>query len=207
MDQEINSTQLAADTQAETSDEILLVAVKLFAQKGYFNTSLGDIAEAAKLTEVSCIYQYFDNKQAIAAKIYEMIFDNLNVSVDDIRRRYQKASEQLRGIVDLFFKLTDDAPYVMDFLLNAKTGEFLPDHKPIYAMPAFIKILKIIQNGIRAGEIRNIDPTLVSAYFFGIIHNTLRLVLNGQLEKRADAYQAQTWLAAWNLIAKKSTCF
>jgi len=190
-------------TKAETQDEILLAALKLFATKGYFNTSLTDIAEAADIKNTSAIYHHFKNKQMIAAQLYANIFDSLSISVDDIRRRNQKSSEQLRGIVDLFFKLTDDVPDVMQFLLILKLNEFLPDEKPVMETAASLKIINIIQSGIKAGEIRNIDPLLVSAYFFGIINNTLRMVLSGALDKNADAYLPQTWLAAWNVIAKR----
>ena len=199
MDQEKELTQ----TKVETQDEILLATLKLFATKGYFNTSLMDIAEAASLKNTSVLYHHFKNKQMIATQLYATIFDSLSISVDDIRRRTQKSSEQLRGIVDLFFKLTDDAPDVMQFLLILKLNEFLPDEKPVMETAAYLKIIKIIQSGIKAGEIRNIDPLLVNAYFFGIINNTLRLVLSGALDKKADAYLPQTWLAAWNVIAKK----
>jgi len=190
-------------TKAETQDEILLAALKLFAIKGYFNTSLTDIAEATGIKNTSAIYHHFKNKQMIASQLYANIFDSFNISVDDIRRRNQKSSEQLRGIVDLFFKLTDDAPEIMQFLLILKLNEFLPEEKPVLETAAFVKIIKIIQSGIKSGEIRNIDPLLANAYFFGIINNTLRLVLNGALDKKADTYLSQTWLAAWNVIAKK----
>jgi AcrR family transcriptional regulator len=190
-------------TKAETQDEILLAALKLFATKGYFNTSLTDIAEAAGIKTTSAIYHHFKNKQMIAEQLYANIFDSLSISVDDIRSRSQKSSEQLRGIVDLFFKLTDDVPDVMQFLLILKLNEFLPDEKPVMETAASLKIINIIQSGIKAGEIRNIDPLLVSAYFFGIINNTLRMVLSGALDKNADAYLPQTWLAAWNVIAKR----
>jgi len=199
MDQEKEITQ----TKAETQDEILLAALKLFATKGYFNTSLTDIAEAADIKNTSAIYHHFKNKQMIAVQLYANIFDSLSISVDDIRRRNQKSSEQLRGIVDLFFKLTDDVPDVMHFLLILKLNEFLPEEKPVLETDAFVKIINIIQTGIKAEEIRNIDPLLVNAYFFGIINNTLRLVLTGVLDKKADAYLPQTWLAAWNAIARK----
>jgi len=199
MDQEKEIIQTKVDVQ----DEILQAALKLFAEKGYFNTSMLDIAEAAGLNTVSGLYQYFKNKQTIAAKLYENIFDSLNVSVDDIRRRNQKSSEQLHGIVDLLFKLTEDAPNVIRFLLILKIDEFLPEEKPVLETAAFSKIIKIIQSGIKGGEIRNIDPLIANAYFFGIINNTLRLLLAGDLDKKADAYQSQTWLAAWNVIAKK----
>ncbi|WP_459990629.1 TetR/AcrR family transcriptional regulator [Methylosoma difficile] len=199
MDQEKDNLH----SKAETQDEILLAALKLFAQKGYFNTSLLDIAEAAGIKTTSTLYQHFKSKQMIAAKLYANIIDSLNISIDDIRRRNQKPSEQLRGIVDLLFKLTDEAPYVMQFLLVLKLNEFLPDEKPLLETPPFIKINKIIQAGIRAGEIRSIDAMLVFGYFFGIINQTLKLVLSGDLDKKADAYQSQCWLAAWNAIAKK----
>ncbi|NOS74230.1 MAG: TetR/AcrR family transcriptional regulator [Methyloglobulus sp.] len=210
MEQQQEEIQAQVETQiievqdkAETRDEILLAALKLFAEKGFFNTSLTEIAEAAGVKNTSAVYHHFKNKQAIATQLFANILDSLNISIDDIRRKNQKSSEQLRGIVDLLFKLTDDAPDVMRFLLILKLDEFLPEEKPMLETPAFIKIYKIIQSGIKAGEIRSIDPMLVNAYFFGIINNTLRMVLTGALDKNADAYQSQVWLAAWNAIAKK----
>jgi AcrR family transcriptional regulator len=199
MDQEKEDTQ----TKAEAQDEILLAALKLFAEKGYFNTSLSDIAVAAGLKTTNALYQHFKNKQMIAAALYANIFDSLSISVDDIRRRSQKPSEQLRAIVDLLFKLTDEAPDVMQFLLVLNVSEILPDERPVLETPPFAKIIKIIQAGAKAGEIRNIAPQLCFAYFFGIVNTTLRMVLSGELDRKADSYQSQTWLAAWNAIAKK----
>lgn len=189
--------------KSEAPDEILLAALKLFSQKGFFNTSLTDIAKQAGLKNTSAVYPHFKNKQAIATQLYANILDSLSVSIDDIRCKNPKSSGQLRGIVDLLFKLTDDAPDIMRFLLILKLDEFLPDEKSMLESPPFIKIHKIIQSGIKAGEIRNIDPILVNAYFFGIINTTLRFKLTGMLEKAADAYQGQAWIAAWNVIAKK----
>jgi AcrR family transcriptional regulator len=189
--------------KSEAPDEILLAALKLFSLKGFFNTSLTDIAKQAGLKNTSAVYPHFKNKQAIATQLYANILESLSVSIDDIRSKNPKSSGQLRGIVDLLFKLTDDAPDIMRFLLILKLDEFLPDEKPMLESPPFIKIHKIIQSGIKAGEIRNIDPMLVNAYFFGIINTTLRFKLTGMLEKAADAYQGQAWIAAWNVIAKK----
>lgn len=200
LDLEENIEPLA---NSETQDQILLAALKLFAEKGFFNTSLTEIAEVSGVKNTGVLYQHFKNKQAIATQLYANILDSLNISIDDIRRKNQKSSEQLRGIVDLLFKLTDEAPDVIRFLLVLKLDECLPEEKPMLESPAFVKIQKIIQSGIKAGEIRNIDPWLAHTYFFGIINNTLRMVLAGILEKDADAYQSQVWLAAWNTIAKK----
>ncbi len=199
MDQEIEEIQ----TKYEVQDEILLAALKLFAEKGYFNTSLIDIKDAADIKTIGTIHHHFKTKQMIALQLRESILDSLSISIDDIKRKNEKSSEQLRAIVDLLFKLTDDAPDVMRFLLILNVNEFLPEAAPLHESAAFIKIIKIIENGIKTGEIRNITPQLGYNFFFGIIDNTLRLVLTGFLDRKADFYQSQAWLAAWNTIAKK----
>lgn len=186
-----------------TSDEVLQASLKLFAEKGYFNTSLTDIKDAVGLTSSSGVHQFFKTKQAIAQALRENILDSLSISIDDIRRRNRKASEQLREVVDLLFKLTDDAPEIIQFLLFMKAEDFLPESTPLLDTPAFIKIKRIVQNGIKEGEIRPIDPLLAYSYFFGIINHTLGMVLNKALPKTADSYQSQVWLAAWSCIARK----
>ena len=186
-----------------TQDDILLTSLKLFADKGYFNTSLTDIKDAVGIKTTSGIYQHFKNKQAIAETLLANILDSLSISIDDIRRRNRKASEQLREIIDLLFKLTDDAPEVVQFLLVVNAKEILPEEKPLVETAPFNKIRRVIQNGIKDGEIRSMDPLIAYSYFFGIIRHTLSLVLSGDLPKDADSYQSQTWLAAWGSIVKK----
>lgn len=186
-----------------SKDEILLLSLKLFAKKGFFNTSLTDIKEAADIKTSNGIYLHFKNKHAIASELYADIMDSLNISIDDIRRRNRKPSEQLRETVNLFFKLTEDAPDVMRFLFLLNFNEFLPTEKPLLETAAFIKIKKIFIIAAKEGEIRNIDPNLAYAYFFGIINTLLTMILTGGLEKSANSYQAQAWAMAWNTIAKK----
>ncbi len=189
--------------KAITQDEILLASLQLFAEKGYFNTSLTDIKDSVGIKTTSGIYQHFKNKQAIAEALFGNILDSLSISIDDIRRRNRKASEQLREIFDLLFKLTDEAPEVVKFLLLTNIKEILPEGKTLVETTPFNKIRRVIQNGIKDGEIRGIDPLVAYSYFFGIIKQTLCLVLSGDFPKQAESYQSQAWLAAWSSIAKK----
>lgn len=189
--------------KAVTEDEILLASLKLFSEKGYFNTSLTDIKDAVGIKTTSGIYQHFKNKQAIAEALYGNILDSLSISIDDIRRRNRKASEQLKEIVDLLFQLTDEAPEVIKLLLIVNIREILPEETSLLETAPFNKIKRVIQSGIKDGEIRAIEPLLAYTYFFGIIRHTLSLVLTGDLPKDADSYQSQAWLAAWNSIAKR----
>ena len=197
MDQEINKEK------DELRSDILVAALKLFAEKGYFNTSLTEIAEASGVKTSAGIYKHFKNKQEIARALYVWIIDRLNVSIDDIRRRSRKSSEQLREIVDLWFCLTDEAPEIMRFLFVLNVSEFLPDEKPLMETAPFVKILKILQNGIKSNEIKAIDAQRAYCHFFGIIENTIRQVLTGILKKKADYYEGDAWLSAWATIVKK----
>jgi AcrR family transcriptional regulator len=188
----------------ETQNEILRAALSLFVQKGYFNTSLTEIAHVAQLSQTQEIYLYFDGKQQLATELYNSVVDSLSVSIDEIRRRNKKAAEQLHSLVDLLFKLTDEAPEALRFLFEVNANEFLPaEAKPYLQTPAVNKMLKMIQLGINNGEIRSLAPMLLYSYFFGIINTTLQMILNGTLEKRSELYQSQAWLVAWNSIVKK----
>ena len=53
--------------KTDTQDAILLAALKLFAEKGYFNTSLTDIAEAAGIKTAGAIYQHFKHNNPDSA--------------------------------------------------------------------------------------------------------------------------------------------
>lgn len=195
--------KVVASKKPVTQDEVLLASLKLFSEKGYFNTSLTDIKDAVGIKTTSGIYQHFKNKQAIAETLYGNILDSLSISIDDIRRRNRKVADQLREIVDLLFKLADDAPEVIQFLLFVNIKEILPEQKTVVETAPFNKIRRVIQNGIKNGEIRSMDALVAYGYFLGIIKHTLSLVLSGDLPKTADSYQSQAWLAAWGCIAKK----
>ena len=189
--------------KAVTRDDILLASLKLFSEKGYFNTSLTDIKDAVGIKTTSGIYQHFKNKQTIAEALYDNILDSLSISIDDIRRRNRKASEQLREFVDLLFRLTDQAPEIMQFLLVVNIKEVLPEATTLIETAPFNKIRRVIQNGIKDEEIREIDPLLAYNYFFGIIRHTLCLILSGDLTEGAESYHSQAWVAAWGNIVKK----
>ncbi len=190
------------DNKTEGKDEILVAALKLFAEKGYFNTSLSDIKDQIGAKTTSPISRHFKTKQAIASELYNSILDNLNISIDDIRRRNKKVVDQLREIVDLMFTLTEEAPEIMRFLLILNTSEFLPEEKPIHESKPFQKIQRIIQAGVKSGEIRASEPPVIFSQFFGIIFQTLVMIITGTLNKKSDSYQASAWVSAWNSIAK-----
>jgi hypothetical protein len=108
---------------------------------------------------------------------------------------------QLRELVDLLFTLTDEAPEIMKFLLLIRVNEFLPEADLFLQTPAYQKINKIFQACSKTDEVQSLQPEIAYARFFGVVNQTLIMVLNGTLKNKADEYQPEAWRSAWNTIA------
>ncbi len=204
MSEEANIKQTEQNTLEQSDivskDQILLVALNLFTKKGYFNTSLSDIGSATDISSKQ-IYQHFRTKQDIAATLYHTILGSLESSIDEISRNTSKTHEQLNQIVGLMFGLADEAPEVLRFLLFLKHDEFIQDEQPQFTDGPFEKLKLIFQSGVSSGDIRKIEPLQAYAQFFGIVQLTLKLILSGSLERKAEKYQVETFRTAWNAIA------
>ncbi|HHJ38314.1 MAG: hypothetical protein AXA67_13725 [Methylothermaceae bacteria B42] len=184
----------------EPNDEILKAALKLFTQKGYFNTSVADIRREADVS-TGTIYHYFKNKEAIADALYQDIITSLNESIKEIKNKTKNSFERLRAIVELFFTLTEDAADVMGFIIMAHHQEFLPNEKPLSMSPPFLLLTEIMKEGIKAGELRRMDPVVANACFYGTTARMIQLRLENALDKPLDWYLLDTWTAIWKALS------
>ena len=193
-----NSPQV--DGKKEPKEEILKAALELFTEKGYCNTSIADIRQEANVS-TGTIYHYFKNKEAIADALFEDILQSLNDSIKEIKRKNKNAFEQLRAIVELFFTLTEDAPDVIRFIITIRHQEFLPSRPPLSLTQPFQSLTQIMQEGVNKGEIRQIDPVVASACFYGTMTRMCQLRLEGVLQKQLDWYLLDTWTVIWRALA------
>lgn len=184
----------------EPRDEIMQAALKLFTEKGYFNTSIADIRRQADVS-TSTIYHYFKNKESIADALFLDVLQSLNDSIEEIRTKTNNTFERLRAIVELFFTLAKEAPEVMRFMVCIRHHEFLLDRPPLSLSRPFQQLTRIMQEGIRAGELRRMDPVVANACFYGTIVQMVQLHLDGVLERLLDWYLLDTWTAIWRALS------
>ncbi|GAB4351938.1 MAG: TetR/AcrR family transcriptional regulator [Methylohalobius crimeensis] len=184
----------------DPQDEIMQAALKLFTDKGYFNTSIADIRQAADVS-TGTIYHYFKNKESLADALYQDILQSMNDSIGEISSKTDNAFERLRAIVELFFTLTENAPEVMRFIVSVRHQEFRADNRPMSLSEPFLRLTSIMQDGIERGELRRMDSKVASACFYGTIARMIQLRLDGGLEKSLEWYLLDTWTAIWKALS------
>jgi len=151
------------------------VANKLFSKKGFENTTTRDIAEAAGISNAS-LYYYFDSKEDLLYRIlHEAISTGLS-KIKDVERSDQSPKEKLLVFIEVFTKYYTIHPDRMK-LLGRVHNSLAPGHNKALddIRRDYVNILVGILEDLRKqGQILDIDTTICSFAFFGMVAWTYR---------------------------------
>lgn len=180
----------------KTRDLILATALHLFAERGYFATSVHDIRRAAGLSTGS-IYHHFDSKEAIARALYADLLDRMTALVAEAEAAHTSMRDKCRAIIAALFALTEEEPLTANFVLHARHREFLPEAPPICSTKPFEIMRQLIAESIDRGELRPLDPVVAGAVLFGGAIRLLQLALDGVLPRPLASYLDDVVDAGW----------
>jgi len=157
--------------------EILECAEQIFARKGYYGATIGEVADASDFS-VGSIYQYFPSKEALYDSLIQ---DRFGTFLDGLRRllRRNPASppQQLRQVIHYTLAYAEDhRPFFRIVLaemgnveigIHAKVNTFIRAKRQEY-----MKILQgIFLQGIRSGHFRLLDPFKAALALRGILNS------------------------------------
>ncbi len=152
---------LTKEEQEKRRHEIFHQVVGVFLKKGFQETSMREIAEAAGLGK-STLYDYFKTKDEILVYFFEDQLNDLTEDAQKIAKQNFTADIRLRKIMEaymeslqanknLFLKLTMEAQR-----LKMESQKQLQEKRH-----AFQDMLcELIQEGIREGVFRKVNPLL-----------------------------------------------
>ncbi|MCR2805768.1 TetR/AcrR family transcriptional regulator [Paenibacillus soyae] len=148
----------------ETINQILTVALNLFIQKGYEQTSIQDIInELGGLTK-GAIYHHFKSKEEIMQGVIDHLFKDVDEMLSGVRDDKElNGLEKLRKIsrVSLSNPAQDElAAATPNLLRNPKLLAAQIEHMIEKAIPVYIQ--PIIEQGMRDGSIRTEYPRELS---------------------------------------------
>ncbi|MBQ1417119.1 MAG: TetR/AcrR family transcriptional regulator [Selenomonas sp.] len=151
---------------------ILAAAVREFSQKGFKETSVADIMNAADLG-IGTFYNYFQSKEEILMHLLGGMVQEVDDSLKELKEARRPACEQLASACSITAKFLDENRYVLPLFLAAAEHSGLPEkageRKPM-PTPGFKHLFEsILQEGQQAGEVRNdVPPELIAEMFHSI---------------------------------------
>lgn len=184
----------------QISERIIAAALQLFTQRGYFSTSVPDMARTAQVS-VGSIYHHFKDKEDVARALFVGLMEGLQEALAKIAHDNVTAHDRCRAVMAMLFELTESNRDAMDFMLYAKHRDFLPSERPVCSSKPFETMRAFVQDGMENGEIRNMDVMVATSCLFGgairLITARLDGVLAEPLPDRLDA----VWDCAWRGVA------
>jgi len=158
-------------------EKIKEAAIKLFSQKGYSATTMRQIAQKAGLAPGS-LYNHLKRKSDLLVDIHRDFIDEVIEKTKFSEEDREPCEEKLKEIFKTFMKAIFGNKLSFKVLLEQET--FLPPvaRKEVNKNTRLLKegIKRIIEEGIKRGEIRAVDSKMATFCVFALCNYSLRWV-------------------------------
>jgi len=165
--------------------QILMAAEKVFAEKGFQEATVSDVAREAGVSDTT-IYEYFSTKEellfSIPCETTREGIETMSFHLNYIRGAANKIRSTVYHLLWFYQNHRDYASLVM---MNLKQNrKFLETEAYRIIQEGFRMIIEVIEEGIASGEFREeTNPYLVRHVIIGTIENILfRWLLVGKPE-------------------------
>lgn len=148
--------------------EILRVAERLFASNGYAATSMEDVADVVGVTKPA-IYHYFRSKEDLLLEIRQSIIDGALELVDGVLEAEGRPSQKLADILVAHTETVLKRRRA-NKIFYEEHGRLAPERERAIrrAERRYEKVLRqLYQEGVAAGELRDVDPGIAVATLLG----------------------------------------
>src|SRR5436189_573402 len=165
-------------------EAILRAGVKVFAEKGYFNAKVADVARAAGIAD-GTVYLYFKSKNEILHSIFEQAMERF---MSEGRRELAKIGspvDRLKKVAELHLKrLGDDRDRAIVFQVELRGSTKFMEEFSAAGFHEYLEVIrKTIEEGQKEGIFRNdIKPIVCAKVLYGALDE---MVTNWILSKRS----------------------
>ena len=152
---------------------ILKAAEKIFAQKGFHEATISDIAKTAEVSEAT-IYEYFSSKEELLFTIPAETIHQYQEKNLEILEYIQGAANKLRFLIYRHLKLYASNPDYANVVMLILKGNrnFLKTEAYEIVQRSARNTTQVLEEGIQNGEFsQHIKPYLVRAMIWGTIEH------------------------------------
>ncbi|MBN9617177.1 MAG: hypothetical protein BGO25_03075 [Acidobacteriales bacterium 59-55] len=160
------------DVSAERKDQILNTAEDVFAERGFDEARMDDIAERSGLSK-GAIYWYFKKKDDIIAALLDRVFRR---NIESMRAEAARAGSVLDRLAAMGEQTSRDyesmsrlMPIALEFYAVALRQRKVRKHLATMYDEILAIIVPLIEEGIRNGELDDgVDPRQAATLLLGI---------------------------------------
>lgn len=184
MAQTIQTKNSAKNTSSGKRETILRAATKVFANNGYFNSKVADIAKEAGIAD-GTVYLYFKSKNEILHSLFDRTMAKFISEGKSEIAELERADEKLRRIAELHLeRLGADRELAIVFQIELRgSTKFMEE----FSAAGFADYLDIITQTIKDGQKQGIfrkdlKPIICSKILYGALDE---MVTNWILSKKS----------------------
>ena len=175
-----------ADRQADRRRQILQAAVKVFAEKGFHASRVGDVAEEAGIA-YGLVYHYFESKEDLLETIFRTTWTEMLARVNEVEEAGVPASEAVRQVTALLLRTWRRDPNLVRVLVREVTRNPHVQQEIGEITSAMGALERIVRRGQESGEFRDdLDPRIAAAVFYGALEEVLSGWVLGALPDRDE---------------------
>jgi TetR/AcrR family transcriptional regulator, fatty acid metabolism regulator protein len=178
-----NSMCAARSPISDKKQAIIRAAIQVFAQNGYFNSKVADIARAAGVAD-GTVYLYFKSKEEILHTIFEQ---SVNSAIDDVKKllvEIKDPAQKLREIARAHLeRLGADRDLAVVFQVELRSSTKFMEQFSAAGLAEYLGLIReVFEEGQRAGIFREeVNSKLVAKFLFGALDE---MATNWILSKR-----------------------
>lgn len=157
----------------KTKRKIFETSMKLFAEKGYDATSIEEITATVGVAK-GTLYYHFSSKEEIFNFLIEEGVKLLQNSIDIKTSKWDNYIDKLKAVVLIQIKIVAKYEDFITILLSQFYGKEARNQmcqKHIYEY--IDKIEKIVEEGMKAGQIKKGDVKAIASEIYALIASTL----------------------------------
>ena len=163
---------LKQSRKEKKQEEIAKAALRLFADQGYYATTIPDIARAMEMS-VGNMYNYFPSKEDLAKYIIEYTSSYLAERLRAVNETKATTREKILAFVKSYLETAKESPELIDYFLRVYLSNreiFKGKCAGFLCVNEFVtEVMILLEAGARSGELRNQDPFPAFAMIMGAL--------------------------------------
>jgi AcrR family transcriptional regulator len=179
---------------ARRREQLLEVALHVFASRGFHQTSMNDVAEAAGVTK-PVVYQHFTSKRALYLELLELVSRRLMASIDQATGAAAGPREQVQRGLRAYFRFVVESPDEYQLMFGGGTrrdAEFAQEAARLER-----SIAEVIAELITVPGLAEHERVLLAHGIVGIAEGATRHWLGDDLDLDADEVADRVADLAW----------